>query len=174
MTSLLLNGEPVRLRLDPEMPLLFALRDAANLTGARHGCDDGSCHACTVLVDGQPVRGCQMQLRELEGAVVTTIEAFAGRHPVQQAERGDARTASQLQHLRPMARGSGKQHRVRPGAVALRWLDKAVANSSYEESWIAFWPHWDILRDDPRFHALLQQVYGEKLQDVLRASSALR
>ncbi|WP_265530661.1 (2Fe-2S)-binding protein [Sphingomicrobium marinum] len=85
MTSILLNGEPVRLRLDPEMPLLFALRDAANLTGAKHGCDDGSCHACTVLVDGQPVRGCQMQLRELEGAVVTTIEGLAGQHPVQQA-----------------------------------------------------------------------------------------
>lgn len=87
MSSLSLNGDPVRFRLDPETPLLFALRDAANLTGARHGCDDGSCHACTVLVDGQAVRSCRMQLRELEGAVVTTIEGLssAGRHPVQQA-----------------------------------------------------------------------------------------
>lgn len=85
MSSLSLNGDPVRLRLDPEMPLLFALRDAANLTGAKHGCDDGSCHACTVLVDGQPVRSCQMQLRELEGAVVTTIEGLGGRDPVQAA-----------------------------------------------------------------------------------------
>ena len=80
-----LNGDPIRFRLDPEMPLLFALRDAANLTGAKHGCDDGSCHACTVLVDGQPVRSCRMQLRELEGAVVTTIEGLGGRDPVQLA-----------------------------------------------------------------------------------------
>ena len=85
MSSISLNGDPVRFRLDPEMPLLFALRDAANLTGAKHGCDDGSCHACTVLVDGQPVRSCQMQLRELEGAVVTTIEGLSGRDPVQAA-----------------------------------------------------------------------------------------
>ena len=85
MSSILLNGDPVRFRLDPEMPLLFALRDAANLTGAKHGCDDGSCHACTVLVDGQPVRSCRMQLRELEGAVVTTIEGLSGADAVQQA-----------------------------------------------------------------------------------------
>lgn len=85
MSSILLNGDPVRFRLDPEMPLLFALRDAANLTGAKHGCDDGSCHACTVLVDGQPVRACQRPLREMEGAVVTTIEGLAGQDPVQAA-----------------------------------------------------------------------------------------
>jgi TolB-like protein/DNA-binding winged helix-turn-helix (wHTH) protein/tetratricopeptide (TPR) repeat protein len=52
---------------------------------------------------------------------------------------------------------------VRAGLVdeALLWLDKAVTNSSYEETWIAFWPHWDILRDDPRFEDLLIRVYGQ-------------
>ncbi len=81
------NGDPVRFRLDPETPLIFALRDAANLTGAKYGCDDGSCHACTVIVDGQAVRSCQVRLRDLEGAAVTTIEGLSagGQHPVQKA-----------------------------------------------------------------------------------------
>lgn len=82
-----INGDPVRFRLDPETPLIFALRDAANLTGAKYGCGDGSCHACTVIVDGQAVRSCQLKLRDLEGAAVTTIEGLSagGQHPVQQA-----------------------------------------------------------------------------------------
>jgi TolB-like protein/DNA-binding winged helix-turn-helix (wHTH) protein/tetratricopeptide (TPR) repeat protein len=54
---------------------------------------------------------------------------------------------------------------VRAGMVdeALRWLDKAVTNRSYEETWIGFWPHWDVLRDDPRFQDLLDRVYGERV-----------
>jgi len=43
---------------------------------------------------------------------------------------------------------------------ALRWLDKAVENGSYEETFIAFWPHWDLLRDDPRYQGLVERVYG--------------
>ncbi|MBB3763010.1 (2Fe-2S)-binding protein [Sphingomicrobium lutaoense] len=87
MSSILLNGDPVRFHLDPETPLLFALRDAANLTGTKYGCDHGGCHACTVIVDGQAVRSCRLRLRELEGASVTTIEGLSagGRHPVQRA-----------------------------------------------------------------------------------------
>jgi len=59
---------------------------------------------------------------------------------------------------------------VRAGLVdeALRWLDKAVTNGSLEETWIAFWPHWDVLRDDPRYKDLVIRVYGEKLgQEIL-------
>jgi DNA-binding winged helix-turn-helix (wHTH) protein/TolB-like protein len=59
---------------------------------------------------------------------------------------------------------------VRAGLVdeALLWLDKAVTNSSYEETWIAFWPHWDILRDDPRFQDLMERVYGARTQEIGR------
>ncbi len=81
------NGEAVRFHLDPETPLLWALRDAANLTGAKYGCDSRDCGACTVIVDGQAVLSCSVPIGALEGAQVTTIEGLsAGRsHPVQQA-----------------------------------------------------------------------------------------
>jgi isoquinoline 1-oxidoreductase alpha subunit len=81
------NGEGVQYRLDPDTPLLWALRDASNLTGTKHGCDSRDCGACTVMIDGRAVMSCSVRLRELEGATVTTIEGLsAGRsHPVQQA-----------------------------------------------------------------------------------------
>jgi isoquinoline 1-oxidoreductase alpha subunit len=81
------NGQPVQYRLDPGTPLLWALRDASNLTGTKYGCDSGDCGACTVMVDGKSVMSCGVTLRELEGAQVTTIEGLSpnGSHPVQQA-----------------------------------------------------------------------------------------
>ena len=81
------NGEGVEYRLDPETPLLFALRDASNLTGTKYGCDSRECGACTVIVDGRAVNSCAVKLSELEGASVTTIEGLSakGAHPVQQA-----------------------------------------------------------------------------------------
>ena len=79
------NGEGVDYKLDPEMPLLWALRDASNLTGTKYGCDSGDCGACTVIVDGRAVTSCSVALRDLEGATVTTIEGLSGAHPVQQA-----------------------------------------------------------------------------------------
>lgn len=81
------NGQALRYRLDPQTPLLWALREASNLTGAKHGCDDGGCGACTVIVDGRAERSCQLAIGGLEGASVTTIEGLSqGRsHPVQQA-----------------------------------------------------------------------------------------
>lgn len=87
MTSMTVNGEAVRFHLDPQTPLLWALRDAANLTGAKYGCDSRDCGACTVIVDGGAVLSCAVTIGSLEGADVVTIEGLAsGRaHPVQQA-----------------------------------------------------------------------------------------
>jgi isoquinoline 1-oxidoreductase alpha subunit len=87
MTRMTVNGEPLRYRVDPETPLLWALREASNLTGAKHGCDDQSCGACTVIVDGRAVPSCSISIASLEGAEIVTIEGLGatGRHPVQQA-----------------------------------------------------------------------------------------
>ena len=87
MTRMTVNGEAVQYRLDPETPLLWALRDASNLTGTKCGCDSRDCGACTVIIDGRAVTSCSVTLRELEGAQVTTIEGLSAdrSHPVQQA-----------------------------------------------------------------------------------------
>ncbi|HEX8839865.1 MAG TPA: (2Fe-2S)-binding protein [Sphingomicrobium sp.] len=85
MARMTVNGEGVDYKLDPDMPLLWALRDASNLTGTKYGCDSRDCGACTVIVDGRAVMSCSVALRDLEGATVTTIEGLSGTHPVQQA-----------------------------------------------------------------------------------------
>src|SRR4051794_1165189 len=85
MARMTVNGEAVDYKLDPATPLLWALRDASNLTGTKYGCDSEDCGACTVIIDGQAVTSCSVALSELEGAQVTTIEGLGGRHPVQQA-----------------------------------------------------------------------------------------
>jgi isoquinoline 1-oxidoreductase subunit alpha len=87
MARMTVNGEGVEYRLDPDTPLLWALRDASNLTGTKYGCDSADCGACTVIVDGRAVLSCNVALHELEGATVTTIEGLStdGTHPVQQA-----------------------------------------------------------------------------------------
>ena len=87
MTRMTVNGQALQYRLDPQTPLLWALREASNLPGAKHGCDDGGCGACTVIVDGRAERSCQLPIAGLEGATVTTVEGLSqGRsHPVQQA-----------------------------------------------------------------------------------------
>lgn len=87
MTRMTVNGEAIHYRLDPETPLLWALRDASNLTGTKYGCDTGDCGACTVIVDGRAALSCLASIASLEGADVVTIEALSGggTHPVQQA-----------------------------------------------------------------------------------------
>ena len=87
MAKLTVNGEAIEYRLDPDTPLLWALRDASNLTGTKYGCESRDCGACTVIIDGRAVTSCSVMLRELEGASVTTIEGLSanGTHPVQQA-----------------------------------------------------------------------------------------
>jgi isoquinoline 1-oxidoreductase subunit alpha len=87
MTRMTVNGEPIHYRLDPGTPLLWALRDASNLTGTKYGCDSRDCGACTVIIDGRAVQSCSVTIGSLEGATVTTIEGLSpnGTHPVQQA-----------------------------------------------------------------------------------------
>lgn len=87
MTRFTVNGEPVHYKLDPAMPLLWALRDASNLTGTKNGCGVGQCGACTVHVDGVARRSCQVTIGAIEGSFVTTIEGLSSdrSHPVQQA-----------------------------------------------------------------------------------------
>ena len=82
-----LNGEGIEYRLDPATPLLWALRDASNLTGTKYGCDSQDCGACTVIVDGRAVLSCSVAVGSLEGAQITTIEGLSPdrSHPVQQA-----------------------------------------------------------------------------------------
>jgi isoquinoline 1-oxidoreductase subunit alpha len=87
MTSMTVNGEAIRYKLDPQTPLLFALRDASNLTGTKHGCYSGDCGTCTVIVDGRAVLSCQLTIASAEGAEVVTIEGLSAdrAHPLQQA-----------------------------------------------------------------------------------------
>ncbi len=87
MPRLTVNDRPVEFHMDPQTPLLWALRDAANLTGTKYGCGVGDCGACMVLVDGEALLSCMISLAEAEGRFVTTIEALSRdrSHPVQQA-----------------------------------------------------------------------------------------
>ncbi|WP_116090842.1 (2Fe-2S)-binding protein [Sphingomonas crusticola] len=87
MTRFTVNGAPVHYKMDPETPLLWALRDASNLTGTKYGCGAGQCGACTVHVDGIARRSCQVAIGAIEGSFVTTIEGLTSdrSHPVQQA-----------------------------------------------------------------------------------------
>lgn len=88
MLKLTLNGQPVVLDADPNMPLLYALRDIQQLTGTKFGCGAGQCGACTVHVDGEPVRSCITPLSVVKEKNVTTIEGISNGdalHPVQQA-----------------------------------------------------------------------------------------
>jgi len=74
MIQLNVNGKPVRLDVDPETPLLWALRDTLQLTGTKYGCGQGLCGACTVHVDGTPLRACSTPISAVVGRKISTIE----------------------------------------------------------------------------------------------------
>ncbi|HYO59829.1 (2Fe-2S)-binding protein [Archangium sp.] len=82
-----INGVDKELDVDPEMPLLWALRDVLGLTGTKYGCGQALCGACTVHLDGQVVRACVTPIRRADGHSVTTIEGLSpdGNHPLQRA-----------------------------------------------------------------------------------------
>ena len=82
---LTVNGEPREVEVEPDMPLLWLLRDELGLTGAKYGCGIAQCGACTVHLDGLAVRACQVRAGEVAGAEVTTIEGLPEDHPVVEA-----------------------------------------------------------------------------------------
>ena len=84
----ILNGRPVGVSMDPGRTLLWVLRDQFGLTGVKFGCGQGLCGACTVLVDDEAARSCELMIGAVAGKSITTIEGLArnGRlHPIQQA-----------------------------------------------------------------------------------------
>jgi isoquinoline 1-oxidoreductase subunit alpha len=87
VTTLNVNGKQVNVDVEDEMPLLWVLRDELGLTGTKYSCGIAMCGACTVHVDGQPVRSCVMPASAVVGKKITTIEALSpnGSHPVQKA-----------------------------------------------------------------------------------------
>jgi isoquinoline 1-oxidoreductase subunit alpha len=89
MITVMVNEREVRFDGDPEMPLLWFLRDVQGLTGTKYGCGLALCGACTVHLDGTAVRSCQTTLADASGKRVTTIEGLSrdGNHPVQVAWR---------------------------------------------------------------------------------------
>ncbi|MFQ3219716.1 MAG: isoquinoline 1-oxidoreductase alpha subunit [Paraglaciecola sp.] len=87
MIRFTLNNQAIELDAEPAMPLLWALRDLLHMTGTKYGCGIAQCGACTVHLDGQPIRSCVMPLSAIAGKSVNTIEGLAAdaSHPVQQA-----------------------------------------------------------------------------------------
>jgi len=85
--SLTVNGKPASVDAPADMPLLWALRDILNLKGTKYGCGIGACGACTVHLDGKPMRACQTRISAAAGKSITTIEGLSadGTHPVQVA-----------------------------------------------------------------------------------------
>lgn len=78
MARFRVNGEEQELDIEPDMPLLWALRDELGLTGTKFGCGVAACGACTVQVNGNPVRSCVTPVSAVEGSDITTIEGLAG------------------------------------------------------------------------------------------------
>lgn len=87
MLRLSVNGQNRRVEVEPETPLLWVLRDTLGLTGTKFGCGISACGACTVLLDGKPVRSCVTPVSSVTDREITTIEGLGagGLHPVQQA-----------------------------------------------------------------------------------------
>ena len=85
--SLQINGQTVSVEADPKMPLLWVIRDLVHLTGTKYGCGIAQCGACTVHLNGNPVRSCSIPVSSAAAQKITTIEGLStdNSHPVQQA-----------------------------------------------------------------------------------------
>ena len=85
MVTLNINGRSHQVDVEPNTPLLWAIREQVGLTGTKYGCGIAQCGACTVLVDGQAMRSCVTPVSAVGAMKVTTIEGLGGTHPVQKA-----------------------------------------------------------------------------------------
>ena len=85
MISLKVNGRNYDVDVEPDIPLLWVIRDELRLTGTKYGCGIGQCGACMVLIDGEAVRSCIRPVSSVAGKEITTLEGLGGRHPVQAA-----------------------------------------------------------------------------------------
>ena len=83
--TLSINGKDHTLQVSEDVPLLWVIREHLQLTGTKFGCGISQCGACTVHVDGQPMRSCQLRVSRVAGRKITTIEGIAEDHPVKQA-----------------------------------------------------------------------------------------
>ncbi len=83
--QLKINGKAIELAIETEMPLLWAIRDEVGLTGTKFGCGVAQCGACTVLLDGEPVRSCSIPSGAAVGRKITTIEGLGGKSALQKA-----------------------------------------------------------------------------------------
>ena len=83
--TLKINGQSHTVQAEPDVPLLWVIREYLQLSGTKFGCGIAQCGACTVHVDGQPMRSCQLQVSRAVGREITTIEGIAADHPVKQA-----------------------------------------------------------------------------------------
>jgi carbon-monoxide dehydrogenase small subunit len=86
--SFVINGNPVTVEVDPEIMLLEVIRDVFDLTGTKYGCDNATCGACTVIVDGKATKSCNTPVKKVAGADIRTVEGVSQGlelHPVQKA-----------------------------------------------------------------------------------------
>ncbi len=83
--TLKINGQSHTVQVEPDVPLLWVIREYLQLSGTKFGCGIAQCGACTVHVDGRPMRSCQLQVSRAVGREITTIEGIREDHPVKQA-----------------------------------------------------------------------------------------
>jgi len=117
--QLTINGKPHQLDIEPDTPLLWVLRDEIGLTGTKYGCGVAQCGACTVHVDGEAQRSCQVQIGDLDGAEVTTIEGVGSPENLSVVQQAwvDHQVAQcgycqsgQIQDQRSLSHGTRKNH----------------------------------------------------------------
>src|SRR5262249_31146560 len=84
-STIQVNGKVHQVKASDDTPLLWVLRDELNLTGTKYGCGIAQCGCCTVHIDGNPERSCQLQVGDIDGSSIVTIEGLGGDHPIQQA-----------------------------------------------------------------------------------------
>jgi isoquinoline 1-oxidoreductase alpha subunit len=85
MIELLVNGTKYQVDDDPDANLLWVIREHLKLVGTKYGCGEGACGSCTVHIDGEPMRSCQLTVKDAQGKSITTIEGIPEGHPVKES-----------------------------------------------------------------------------------------